>query len=412
MIRRVAITGLGAIAATGADIPALWNALKLGACGIGPIANIPTERLSTRLAAEIHGFDPLAHFDAKRLTLLDRAVQLALVAAREAVADCGLDPRRFGSRGGVVLGAAIGQETNDAAYNAFYGDGANRVHPFTVPRVMPNGAAGHLSMEFGLQGPTMALASACASANHAIGYAFQMVRSGMLDFAVTGGADASLVPGVLKAWEGLRVLSRDACRPFSADRSGLVIGEGAAMLTLEPWEAALARGAVIHAELIGFGCTADACDITAPDPNGAARAMQAALDDAGLAAEAVAYVNAHGTGTRLNDRSETAALRLVFAGHARRLAVSSTKSMLGHCMTASGALELAATVLALRHGVLPPTAGFTTHDPECDIDCVPNQAREQAVEFALSNSFAFGGLNATLAVRRASARPHRSLEFA
>ncbi len=412
MIRRVAITGLGAIAATGADIPKLWSALKRGTCGIGPITNIPTARLSTRVAAEIHGFDPLAHFEAKRLALLDRAVQLALVAAREAVVDCGLDTRTLGSRGGVVLAAASGQETMDTAYHALYGEGAARVHPFTVPRVMPSGAVSHLSMEFGLRGPTVALASACASANHAIGHAFQMVRSGMLDFAITGGADASVVVGFLKAWEGLRVLSRDGCRPFSADRNGLVIGEGAAMLTLEPWDAALARGATIHAELIGFGCSADAGDITAPDPNGAARAIVAALDDAGLHPEAVAYVNAHGTGTRLNDRAEVAAMRLVFGAHLDRMAVSSTKSMLGHCMTASGALELAATALTLRHGILPPTAGFTTHDPECDIDCVPNAAREQAVEFALSNSFAFGGLNASLIARRASARPHRRMEFA
>ena len=403
MRRRVAITGLGAIASTGADIPTLWQALKDGACGIRPIANIPTERLTPgRVAAEIRGFDPLAHFDARRIVLLDRATQLALVAAREAVGDSGIDIRAAGSRGGVVLGAAIGQDTIDLTYKSFYGEGSNRIHPFTVPRIMPSGSASHLSMEFGLRGPTFAMASACASANHAIGHAFQMIRAGMLDVAITGGADASVVVGVVKAWEGLRVLSPDLCRPFSADRAGLVIGEGAGMLVLEAWDAAVARGAAIHGELVGFGCSADAGDITAPDASGAACAMQAALEDAGMPAEAVGYVNAHGTGTRLNDRTEVAALRAVFGRGLDRVAVSSSKSMLGHCMTASGALELVATTLSLRDGILPPTIGYTTPDPECDIDCVPNKARRAEVELALSNSFAFGGLNATLLVRRAA----------
>ena len=401
MNRRVAITGLGAIASTGATIPALWTALQCGASGIGPIGNIPTERLSARVAAEIRGFDPLAHFDSRRLALLDRAAQLALVAAREAVRDAGIDTRAAGSRGGVVLAAAIGQESYDATYKSFYGDGAGRVHPFTVPRCMPSSSTSHVSMEFGLRGPTVAMASACASANHAIGHAFHMVRAGMLDMAITGGADASIVVGFMKSWEGLRVLSPDACRPFSADRNGLVIGEGGAMFVLEAWDAAVARGAIIHAELIGSGSSADAGDITAPDTAGAASAMRAALDDAGLPPHAVDYVNAHGTGTRLNDRTEVAALRSVFGAGLDRIAVSSTKSMLGHCMTASGALELAATVLALRHGVIPPTIGFTTPDPECDIDCVPNEARTTAIDVAISNSFAFGGLNATLVVRRA-----------
>jgi nodulation protein E len=400
--RRVAITGLGAIASTGATVPALWSAIQHGVSGIGPIGNIPTERLSALVAAEIRGFDPLAHFDPRRLGLLDRAAQLALVAAREAVLHAGIDTRAAGSRGGVVLGAAIGQETYDASYKSFYGDGASRVHPFTVPRIMPSGSASHLSMEFGLHGPTVALASACASANHAIGHAFHMVRAGMLDMAITGGADASIVVGFMKGWEALRVLSPDVCRPFSADRAGLVIGEGGAMFILEAWDAAVARGAVIHAELIGFGSSADAGDITAPSAAGAASAISAALEDAGLPPHAVDYVNAHGTGTRMNDRIEVAALRAVFGRGLDRIAVSSTKSMLGHCMTASGALELAATVLALRHGVIPPTIGFTTPDPECDIDCVPNEAREAAIEVAISNSFAFGGLNATLVVRRAS----------
>ena len=401
MTRRVAVTGLGAIASIGSDMPSLWSAVRQGRSGIGPIRTIPTERLSTRVAAEIHDFDPLRWFDPRQIALLDRNAQFALVAAREAVRDAGLDTRSVGARGGVVLAAAIGQQTIDSTYKSFYGDGARRVHPLTVPRLMPSSATSQVSMEFGLRGPSVAMASACASANHAIGHAFQMVRAGMLDVAITGGADASVVVGVLKAWEGLRVLSPDLCQPFSLDRKGLVIGEGGAMLVLEEWQAAVARGATIHAELIGFGSSADAGDITAPDAAGAAAAMRAAIEDCGLSADSVQYVNAHGTGTRLNDRTEVAALRTVFGSHLDRMAVSSTKSMLGHCMTASGALELAVTVAALRDSVLPPTAGFTTPDPECDVDCVPNLSRPAQIEVALSNSFAFGGLNASLVVRRA-----------
>ncbi len=396
--RRVAITGLGAISALGADAPASWAEMRRGACGVRPIAGIPTDRLTATLAAEIPAFDPAAHFDARRLAMLDRTSQLALVAAREAMRDAGVaitEP----SRAGTVLGAAIGLGTFDAAYHAVYAEQANRVHPFTVPRAMPSAPASQVSIEFGLRGPSFATASACASSNHAIGQAFHMVRGGMLDLAVTGGSDAPVVFGLLKGWEALRVLAADACRPFSRDRSGLVIGEGAGILVLEAWDSAVARGARIHAELMGFGMSADAGDVTAPDAEGAAAAMRAALDDARLDAAAVGYVNAHGTGTRLNDRAEAAALSLVFGARLPRLPVSSTKSMIGHCMIASGALELVATVLALRDGVLPPTIGFREADPECAVDCIPNAARTVSVDVALSNSFAFGGLNAVLAVR-------------
>ncbi len=398
---RVAITGIGAIAALGHDVPALWRAVRAGECGIRPIANIPTERLLARTAAEIVGFDPAAHFERRRLLMLDRVSQLALVAAREAMHDAG-SPAFEAARAGVILGAAIGQETVDSAYHTFYGERVNRVPPLTVPRIMPSAAASHVSIEFGIRGASFSPASACASAGHAIGLAFQMIRAGMLDLALTGGGDAAIVVGVMKGWEALRVLSPDVCRPFSRDRAGLVIGEGAGILVLERLDAARARGATVLAELAGCGMTADAADLTAPDAGGAAAAMWAALDDAGLAPEDVGYVNAHGTGTRLNDRTEAAAIQRVFGAHARRLAVSSSKSMLGHCMAASGAIELVLTVLALRDGVLPPTVGFRAPDPECDIDCIPNAARVAAVDVALSNSFAFGGLNAVLAVRRAA----------
>jgi len=398
--RRVAITGLGAICALGSDVPTVWAALKAGTSGIGPIRGIPTGRLSASIAAEIDGFDAAAHFDSRRLPIMDRAAQLAVVAAREAVLAATLLPDAAQAhRRGVILAAAIGQSSLDAAYLAFYGEGAARVHPLTVPRVMPNAPASHLSMEFGLCGPSYAVASACASANHAIGLAADTIRAGRAEVMLTGGADASIVVGVFKSWEALRVLSADACRPFSRDRSGLVLGEGAAVLVLEDWDHARRRDAPILAELAGSGMSADGLDLTAPDAGGAASAMRAALDDAGLDAAEVGYVNAHGTGTRLNDRTESAALRQVFG---RPPPVSSSKSMIGHCLSAGGALEAVATIMALRDGVLPPTAGFREADPECDVDCVPNVSRAAPIQAALSNSFAFGGLNAVLAFRRAA----------
>ncbi len=383
----------------GGDVPAAWSALKAGRSGIGPIAGIPTDRLSARIAAEIAGFNGAAHFDGRRLPLLDRSAQLALVAAREAVQQAALvpDPAQAARRG-AIMAAAIGQSSLDAGYLAFYGEGASRVHPLTVPRVMPNAPASHLSIEFGLRGPCYAVASACASGNHAIALAADTIRAGRAEVILAGGADASIVVGVFKCWEALRVLSADTCRPFSRDRTGLVLGEGAAVLVLEDWDHAQRRGAAILAEVAGSGMSADAADITAPDAGGAAAAMQAALDDAGLDASEIGYVNAHGTGTRLNDRIESAALRRVFG---RPPPVSSSKSMIGHCLSAGGALEAVATIMALRDGVLPPTAGFRETDPECDVDCVPNVSRAVPIQAALSNSFAFGGLNAVLAFRAA-----------
>jgi len=383
------------VCAVGHDVPALFRSLRNGRSGIGPIRNIPSERLSVRRAAEIQGLDMAAHFAPRRLPMLDRTSQLALIAAREAIGHAALT---LSPRHAVILGASFGHETFDQAYRQFYGEGAHRVHPFTVPRVMPNAPASHISMEFGIRGPCFTTASACASATHAIGLAFHMVRSGSVDVAVTGGTDASVVVGVLKGWEGLRVLSADTCRPFSKDRSGLVIGEGAGILVIESLDHAQRRDAVVHAEIVGFGMGADGLDITAPDPAGAAAAMRHALDDAECAPGDIDYVNAHGTGTKLNDTTEAAALRQVFGE--RMPLVSSTKSIVGHCLTAGGALELIATVMALRDGIVPPTANFTAPDPACDIDCVPNVAREAAVRTALSNSLAFGGLNAVLVARR------------
>ncbi len=391
---------MGAVCATGYDVPAFFASLREGRVGIGPISNIPTERLSARVAAEIRGLDVAEHLTAKRLQMMDRSAQLAVIAARQAMAQAGLGRDEL-TEAAVILGAGIGQETFDASYFQLYGRNAPRVHPFTVPRIMPNAAASHVSIEFGTRGPCYAIASACASSNHAIGQAAHMIRSGMVDIAVSGGSDASIVVGFMKGWEALRVLSPGGCRPFSRDRDGLTIGEGAGVLVLEEAGHAEARGAVALMEVAGFGMSADGADITAPDAGGAARAMRAALKDAGCAPEEVDYVNAHGTGTRLNDKTETAALRKVFGRGLDRIPVSSTKSMIGHCMTAGGALELIATAMALREGVLPPTAGFTGADPDCDVDCVPNEARRAETRVAMSNAFAFGGLNAVLVVRQA-----------
>jgi nodulation protein E len=399
--RRVAVTGIGAISALGPDVAAYRQAVREGRCGIRSIDADRSNRLTTRITAAVTGFDPAASFDERRLPRLDRVAQLALVAAREAMAGVAHDtlaPRRCGT----VLAASLGQETIDSAYLALYGENAKRLHPMTVPRSMPNASCSQVSIEFGLTGPCFGVASACASATHAIGIAFHMVRAGMLDLAVTGGSDASLTVGFLKSWESLRVLATDACRPFSLDREGLVIGEGAGVLVLEDWDHATRRGAEIHAEVLGFGMGADAGDLTAPDAAGAARAMREALDDAGLAPDAIDYVNAHGTGTRLNDRTEVAALHDVFGTRLARLPVSSSKSMFGHCLNAAGALEAVATVVALRDGVVPPTLGFRAPDPECDIDCVADFARPVAIRTAISNSFAFGGLNAVLVLGKAA----------
>jgi nodulation protein E len=265
---------------------------------------------------------------------------------------------------------------------------------------MVNAPASQISMHCGLRGPAFAVASACASATHAIGLAFHMVRSGAVDCAVTGGTEACLTYGTVRGWEALRVMAPDMCRPFSADRKGMVLGEGAAMLVLEPLERAKARGATVLAEMVGFGMSADASDLIAPDVDGMSRAMQGALDDAGIAANRVQYINAHGTGTTANDETETQALHQVFGAHAKKLAVSSTKSMVGHALGAAGALEAVATVMAARDALAPPTIGWLGRDPTCDLDYVPNEPRKMDIDVALSNSFAFGGLNAVLAVKR------------
>lgn len=400
MARRVAITGVGVVSALGPDRESFWEGLHSGRTGIRELNGSLKGQFRFACGAQVRGFDAAAHFEPKVADILDVFAQYAVVAAREAVKDAGVVPPR--DRTGIVTGSCVGgQTTEDGGFVDLYIERKPRVNPFTIPRTMANAGASHISVELGVSGPVYTVSTACASANHAIGQAFWMVRSGMLDCAITGGSEAVFSYGFLKAWEAMRVVSPDTCRPFSRDRKGLILGEGGAMLVLEPMEAALARGARIYAELCGFGMTSDAHHITQPTMEGPASAMRLAMADAGMAPEEIGYVNAHGTGTTANDATETRALRCVLGTHAEKIAISSTKSMVGHALGAAGALEAAATVLAIHRGFLPPTANYTTPDPECDLDVLPNAGRAAEVEAALSNAFAFGGLNAVLAFRRA-----------
>ncbi len=402
MTRRVAVTGIGVISALGLSTTEFWDALQHGRCGIAPLQAVDPALLRFSNGAEVRNYAPAQCFDDKEIGLLDRFAQFGVIAARQAIAQAGVQwTAELRESTAIVTGSCVGgQTTEDEGFVNLYRNNIPRVNPFTIPRTMENAAASRISLETGVVGPTYTISTACSSSNHAIGQAFWMVRSGVVKMAITGGSEAVFSLGFLKAWEAMRVVSPDTCRPFSKDRRGLILGEGAAMLVLEPLDAARARGAPILGEIAGFGMSSDAFHITQPSPDGAARAMRLALADAGLEPGNIGYINAHGTATLANDASETAAILKVFGAHADRLAVSSTKSMHGHTLGAAGAIEAAATLLALQHGILPPTANFTEPDPACDLDVIPNTARPASVEFALSNSFAFGGLNAVIAFRR------------
>ena len=404
MNRRVAVTGLGVVSALGLNCGEFWNALSAGNPGIGPIEAIAPGLLRFSNGAEVRGWNPAAHFDEKEIGLLDRFAQFGAVAARQAVEDARIEwTEELRENTAIVTGCCVGgQGTEDEGFVNLYRNNIPRVNPLTIPRTMENAGASRISLEMGIVGPTYTISTACSSANHAIGQAFWMVRSGAVQMALTGGSEAVFSLGFLKAWEAMRVVSPDTCRPFSKDRRGLILGEGGAMLLLEDFDRAKARGAKIYGEIVGFGMSSDAFHITQPSPDGAARAIRGALADAALKPEDIGYVNAHGTATQANDVTETAAIRKVFGPHADRLPVSSTKSMHGHTLGAAGAIEGVATLLALRNNLLPPTANYSEPDPACDLDVIPNQARAAQVEFALSNSFAFGGLNAVLAFRRAA----------
>lgn len=401
-VNRVVVTGLGAVSPIGHTVGSYWANLKQGVSGIGPIVMPMAEELTQKVGAQVRDFDPLKHFDERQISTLDRVSQFAVVAAREAIAQAAIvfDEQLSLKTATIIGSGAAGQFTTDESFYRIYRENKTRVFPLTVPKLMVNAPASQVSMQFGLRGPAFVIASACASATHAIGIAFHMVRSGQVACAVTGGTEACITFGGVRAWEAMRVMAPDTCRPFSKDRKGLVLGEGAAMLVLETLENARARGAEILGEIVGFGMSADAGDLTSPDVNGMVRAIEGALLDGRLAAQDIQYVNAHGTGTAANDETETKALHKALGAHAGKLAVSSTKSMVGHALGAAGALELVATLMAMRDGVVPPTIGYLGPDPACDLDYVPNEARKMPFDTALSNSFAFGGLNAVLAVRK------------
>jgi nodulation protein E len=401
MNRRVAITGVGVICALGKTTSEFWSRLVAGRSAIAPITTVDCSTIRFKNGAEVPDYSSSAYFDERHAAFMDRFAEFALIAAREAIAQAGVqwtDELRDSTA--IVTGSCVGGKiTEDSGFYDLYKLNRNRMDPLSIPRTMANAGASHISMEFGITGPSFTITTACSSSAHAIGQAFWMVRSGVTDMAVTGGSEAPFSYAFLKAWEGMRVVSADTCRPFSSDRTGMILGEGGAMFVLEPLDDALARGATILGEICGCGMSADASHITMPSAAGAARAMRKALRDADLEAPQIGYVNAHGTATRANDISETEALRTIFGSGLQNLPVSSTKSMHGHTLGAAGAIESAAAVLALQHGILPPTANFNEPDPACDIDPIPNIARQADVQYAMCNSFAFGGLNAVLIFR-------------
>ena len=399
---RVVITGAGTINPLGHDVAATFDAMKNGRCGIGPLDIRDVDRLSIQIGGQVRDYDETTHFNRQQIALYDRFTQFTLLAARQAIAQAGLlFAGDLADQSGVILGTSGGGlNTQDENYRVVYEEGKNRVHPFIVPKLMNNAAVSQVSMEFNLRGPSFTVATACASSNHAMGQAFNMVRSGMAKVMVTGGSESMLCFGGIKAWEGLRVMSRDACRPFSATRNGMVQGEGAGVFVFEDYYHAKARGAHILCEVAGFAMSSDASDIVMPSKQGAARAIAGALKDAKVNPDQIGYINAHGTGTAANDKTECAAVADVFGAHADKLMISSTKSMHGHLIGGTGAVELLACLMALCEGVIAPTIGYEESDPECALDVVPNEARDADVDVVLSNAFAFGGLNAVIALRK------------
>jgi 3-oxoacyl-[acyl-carrier-protein] synthase II len=411
-VRRVVVTGLGAVTPVGIGVQAYWDAITAGRSGVGPLTSVDPEPMPSKVAGECSDFDPAQCLGFKEARRLDRSVQMALSATLEAWEGARIDGKVDKDETGVVFATGIGGIGSLlASEKVLHTKGPNRVSPFTVPQLMPNAAAGQVAMKLGLRGPNFTTTTACAASNHALGLAFRSVQSGEAEAMVAGGSESAFVDIALVAFAQMTALAtkfndrpQEASRPFDALRNGFVMGEGAGALVLEEREHALRRGADIHAEVVGFGQSADAFHITAPseDGSGAALAIRRALRSAALEPEAIGYINAHGTSTPAGDVSETRAIRLAFGDHADRLAVSSTKSMIGHLFGAAGAVEGIATVLALREGVLPPTINQTDPDPACDLDYVPNQARKAQVEVAMSNGFGFGGHNAVVVFRRHS----------
>lgn len=408
-MRRVAVTGIGVISPLGNSCKELINNLTCGRSGVQHLDHDEYKRLANRIAAPAV-FDPTAVADAPKLRMMDRATQFALAAVRQAIVQAGLSLKdRESSRVGVFLGTGMGgAHTTDDGYRTLYGEQSDRVKPFSVLLAMNNAAAAWIGLEYGITGPNLTFSTACSSSAVAIGEAAMRIKSGLTDIMITGGTEAPLWLGPMKAWEALRTIASEdladpsaSCKPFSRNRSGMVLGEGSAILVLEEWGAAKSRGANILAEVIGYGLATDVAHLTQPSVDGQARAMQLALNSAEICATSIDYLNAHGTGTLANDSIESLAIKQVFTGHAMNMPVSSTKSMHGHLLGAASALEFVVSLLAMNASVIPPTANLTVPDPECDLDYVPNQARSNSqIRVIMSNSFAFGGTNAVLVARR------------
>ena len=408
--RRVVITGLGAVTPIGNTVATYWSGLQSGANGVAPITLFDASKHACRFAAEVKDFDPSGVLDPKETKRWDRFCQFGVVAAKEALAQSGLDITDANrQRIGVIIGSGVGGLlTMETQAHVLEGKGPGRVSPFTVPMMIPNMATGLAAIALGAQGPSSAVATACAAGSNAIGDAFRLLQQGHADAMVCGGAESAITPLGVAGFASAKALSfrnddpATASRPFDAERDGFVIGEGAGILVLETLEHAQARGAAILGEVVGYGMTCDAHHITSPIPGGlgGARAMSLALADAGLKADEIDYVNAHGTSTPANDSNETAAIKTALGERAKAIPVSSTKSMTGHLLGGSGGIEAVAAVLALQNGVVPPTINHQNPDPACDLDVVPNQARDQIISTALSNSFGFGGHNVCLAFRR------------
>ncbi len=408
--RRVAVTGMGVVSPLGCGVEKNWSALIAGRSGITRITRFPCDDFPTRIAGQVPDFSPEAYIEKKDRKKMDVFIQYAIGAATMAMESSGLViNEENASRVGVIVGVGIGGlESIEETHRCFIDSGLRRLSPFFIPKLIGNLAPGHISMRFGAKGINYAPTSACASGAHGVGEAFRLIRDGYLDAAIAGGSEAAVTPLGVGGFSVMRALStrndepERASRPFDRHRDGFVIGEGAAIMVLEELESAVARGATIHAEIVGYGANADAYHITQPAPEGrgAAECMRLALEDAGLEPTDVGYVNAHGTSTEANDANETLAIKRLFGEHAARLPVSSTKSMTGHLLGAAGSLEAVYTALALREQVIPPTINYEEPDPACDLDYVPNVARPASFDVAISNSFGFGGTNACLVLRR------------
>jgi len=400
--RRVVVTGTGIISAIGNNTHDFWNNLVACNSGIGPFDSVDPALMRFKNGAEVKKFDASVLIEKSDLDLMDRFAQFSVVAAKEAVSQSGIVfNEENGYRSAVICGTSIGGvHAQEQTYIDLYRENKSRVHPLSIPKTMPNGAASNVSMQMGITGPVYTISTACASSNHAIGNAFWLIRNGLCDQALAGGSETPFTYTFLKAWEAIRVVAPDTCRPFSKTRQGMILGEGSGMILLETLENAKKRGAEILAEIVGFGMSSDASHITKPDQKGAERAMKLAMEDAKMNVEQVGYINAHGTGTLVNDTMEVAAIKNVFGNHANELPISSTKSMHGHALGATSSLEAVATIMALKNGILPPTANFEEVDETCDIDVIANASRSKSIKYALSNAFAFGGLNAVLAFKK------------